>query len=290
MGNLLPQLSKGAAINVMGRWTAETGYIAMARRRATMLIANPPVLQDYLEQARIGGGPVRSLRMSLSGGGPVPPVLKAAWFEELKLPLVESYGQSELGGFVALGYPSIEETDPRSRRIGPALPDKEVRIFGPDDKELPAGGVGEIALTGGFMDGYWGKPEKTAEALRDGWLRTGDIGVMDEDGCITMLGRRSELLRIGNAAWYPRDVEEVLAEIEPVRLAALIGIGAPEGTRPVAVVTLAAGGTLDVAHCKAVLAQRTPYDIGLLEIRVVEEMPMTPTGKIAKAELAQRLG
>ena len=92
-------------------------------------------------------------------------------------------------------------------------------------------------LRGGFMAGYWNKPQKTAEALRDGWLCTGDIGVMDADGYITMLGRRSELLKVGGESWYPRDVEEVLAEIAPIRLAALVGIPGSDGTRPVAAVT-----------------------------------------------------
>jgi long-chain acyl-CoA synthetase len=289
VGNILPQLSSGAAINVMGRWAPESGFAALERRRATMLIGNPPILTDYLDQARLAGHNVPTLRLSMSGGGPVPPVLKTAWFEELHLPLVESYGQSELGGFVALGFPSREDRDGASRRIGPALPDKEVRIRDLEDTILPTGSVGEIALRGGFMAGYWGRPEKTAEALRDGWLCTGDIGVMDKDGYVTMLGRRSELLKIGDQSWYPRDVEEILAEIAPVRLAALVGISGESGTRPVAAVTVGGTSPLDVAHCKAVLAKRTPYDIDRLEIVVVDEMPMTPTGKIAKADLAQRL-
>ncbi len=290
VGNLLPQLAKGCAINVMGRWTAATGFAALEKRQATMLIANPPILTDYLEQARAQGRNVPTLRMSMSGGGPVPPVLKSAWFNELKLPLVESYGQSELGGFVALGYPVLDQKEAETRRVGPALPDKEVRIRDLEDRIVPTGAVGEIVLRGGFMAGYWDKPEKTAEALRDGWLCTGDIGVMDADGCITMLGRRSELIKVGDESWYPRDVEEILAEIAPIRLAALVGVPGPGGTRPIAAVTVSGEVPLDRAACLAALSARTPYTIDHLEIVVVDEMPMTPTGKIAKAELAQRFG
>ncbi len=291
VGNLLPQLGAGAAINVMGRWTAETGFAALERRQATMLIANPPILTDYLDAARAAGRGVATLRMSMSGGGPVPPVLKAAWFEELGVPLVESYGQSELGGFVALGYPVLDLAEARTRRIGPALPDKEVRIRDLDDAVLPTGQVGEIVLRGGYMAGYWAKPEKTAEALRDGWLCTGDIGVMDADGYVTMLGRRSELLKVGGESWYPRDIEEILAEIAPVRLAALVGVpDGAGGTRPVAAITIQGETPLDEGALRAALAARTPYQIDHLEIVVVEDMPMTPTGKIAKADLAQRFG
>jgi long-chain acyl-CoA synthetase len=290
VGNLLPQLSKGAAINVMGRWTAETGLAAIKARGATMLIANPPILTDYLDQCRASGTSAASLRLGLSGGGPVPPTLKTAWAKELSLPLVESYGQSELGGFVALGYPNLAEIDPGSRRIGPMLPDKDVRILSPVGAEVPVGTVGEIALTGGFMAGYWGKPEKTAEVLHNGFLMTGDIGTMDADGVITMLGRRSELLRIGGQSWYPRDIEEALCTITTIRDAALVGVPGKDGLRPVAAVTLQGTAALDAAACKTRLLTVTDYDIDRLEIVVVQEMPMTPTGKIAKAELAQKLG
>lgn len=226
----------------------------------------------------------------MSGGGPVPPVLKTAWFNELKLPLVESYGQSELGGFVALGYPALDPEEADTRRIGPALPDKEVRIRDLEDRIVPTGTVGEIVLRGGFMAGYWDKPAKTAEALRDGWLCTGDIGVMDADGYVTMLGRRSELIKVGDESWYPRDVEEILAEFTSIRLAALVGVAGPNGTRPIAAVTVSGEAPLDRSACLAALKARTSYNIDRLEIVVVDEMPMTPTGKIAKAELAQRFG
>ncbi|MBO9136286.1 acyl--CoA ligase [Rhizobium sp. B230/85] len=290
VGNLLPQLSKGAAINVMGRWTRETGFAALKARGATMLIANPPVLADYLDQSRASGERVASLRMGLSGGGPVPPTLKAAWTAELSLPLVESYGQSELGGFVALGYPSLAESDPTSCRTGPALPDKDVRILSPEGTEVPVGTVGEIVLTGGFMAGYWGKPDKSAEVLRNGFLMTGDIGTMDAEGAITMLGRRSELMRIGDRSWYPRDIEEALCAIATIRDAALVGVPGDNGLRLVAAVMLSGVGPLDAAACKTHLSNTTSYDIDFLKIVVVKEMPMTPTGKIAKAELTQMLG
>ena len=122
------------------------------------------------------------LRVGLSGGGPVPPSLKSAWREELKLPLVESFGQSELGGFMALGFPELESDDALLGRVGPALPDKEVRIVDANRSPLPPGHIGEIELRGGFMVGYWGGPEKTQEAIGSGWLRTGDLGLMDSEG------------------------------------------------------------------------------------------------------------
>lgn len=286
VGNLLPQLAAQASINVMGKWTATNGYDALVARGATMLIANPPILTDLLDESARRGTRPPLLRMGMSGGGPVPPTLKAAWRTDLSLPLVESYGQSELGGFVALGYPEPDVTGEATRRAGPALPDKEVRIVTAEGSPLPVGQVGEIILTGGFMAGYWGKPDKTAEACRGDWLWTGDIGSMDADGHITMRGRRSELLQVGGDTWYPRDVEEALARQSGVLQAAVVGLpDAALGNRPVAYVQSAT--PQDAAALIAAIAPQVPYDLAPLRIETLAELPMTPTGKIAKATLAQ---
>ncbi len=260
VGNLLPQLSKGAAINIMGRWTPETGFAALEQRKATMLIANPPILTDYLDQARAHGRNVLTLRMSMSGGGPVPPVLKAAWLNELKLPLVESYGQSELGGFVALGYPSVAESDATSRRIGPALPDKEVRIRATSTiASFRPGPSARSYCAAASWPAIGTSPKKTAQALRDGWLCTGDIGVMDVDGYCRHAGPPLRAAQGRRQSWYPRDVEEVLAEIAPICLAALVGAAGTDGTRPVAAVTVSDAGSLDAEQCKTILGAKTPY-------------------------------
>lgn len=287
VGNLLPPLAVGATVNVMGRWTQSTGYDAIDKAGATFLVGNPPLLEEVLSESRLKGRPPGRLRFSLSGGGPVPPTLKMAWRDELKVPLVESYGQSELGGFVGLGFPELEMDDDKLLRIGPPLPDKEVRVLGPDDKPLPVGEVGDIALRGGFMWGYWGKPEKTKEATRGGWLRTGDLGVLDEEGYLTMRSRRAELIEVAGIAWYPRDVEEALCRVKGVRQAALVGIPDPElGARPTAFVTLHGDAKADRATLKNAIKGGVPYDLEALVVNVVPELPMTPTGKIAKSDLA----
>ena len=134
VANLLPGLHRVATVNVMGRWTPETGWDAMEVTGATAFAANPTLLSDVLTEFRKRGCTPGRLRYGLSGGGPVPAALKKAWRDELRLPLIESYGQSELGGFVGLGYPEFE-LDERLGAVGPALPDKEVRIFGDDAQE-----------------------------------------------------------------------------------------------------------------------------------------------------------
>ncbi|MCW5715872.1 MAG: acyl--CoA ligase [Bauldia sp.] len=286
VGNLLPQLGRGATANVMGKWTRVTGWDAMDRLGATLFIANPTLLAEVLDESKVRGRLPGKLRLGLSGGGPVPPLLKKAWRDELKLPLVESFGQSELGGFMGLGLPELEPDDAKLGRVGPPLPDKEISIIDPSGAKVANGKLGEIALRGGFMAGYWGRPEKTAEVIRGDILVTGDIGFLDADGCLTMRGRRSELVHVDGTAWYPRDIEEALGAQPGVAQAALVGVKAAGGVTPVAFVVPLPGTRLDPAPLKSAIAPLVAVDLAPLSIRVVELLPMTPTGKIAKAELA----
>lgn len=289
VANLLPPLAKGASVSVMGRWTPTSGWDAIDALNATAFVANPSLLEEVLTESRLRGKSPGNLRYGLSGGGPVPRALKIAWRDELSVPLVESFGQSELGGFMALGFPRLENDDTKIARVGQPLPDKEVHIVSDDDKRVPTGTVGEIVLRGGFMAGYWGKQEKTAEATRGDWLRTGDLGLIDRDGFVIMRGRRSELIEVDGVRWFPRDVEEALATLPGVRQAALIGVAdARLGMRPVAFLTLRYGVALDIEEVKSAIAEMVVYDLETLSIEVAAELPMTPTGKIAKGELTAR--
>ena len=286
VGNLLPPLAAGAAVEIMGRWSQETGWDALDRSGATAFVANPTILAETLAESRLRGRAPGRIRFALTGGAPLPPTLKAAWRDELGLPIVESYGQSELGGFVALGHPELVPPGDDLTRVGPPPPDKEVRVVDADDATVEPGRIGELVLRGGFMAGYWGRPDKTEDATRGGWLRTGDLGLLDADGFVTLRGRRSELVCVAGTNWYPRDVEEALCRQPGIGQAALIGLPDPElGARPVAFVTCTGGASVEPATLMAAIGPDLPYDVSLLALRVVESLPMTPTGKISKAQL-----
>jgi long-chain acyl-CoA synthetase len=286
VGNLLPPLHRGASVHVMGRWTQSAGWDAIETAGASMFVGNPTLLAEVLAESRARGRVPSRLRFGMSGGAPVPPTLKRAWRDELSLPLVESYGQSELGGFVALGFPVLEDAR-HFGAVGLPLPDKEVRILDGDGRTLPVGEVGEVCLRGGYMRGYWGKPEKTAEALRGGWLHSGDAGVIDGDGYVTMRGRFSELIRVNGRTWYPRDVEEALCRQPGIKEAAVVAVpDAGLGERPIAFVTADIAG-LDAASLVSAIAADVSYDLAPLSIRRLTSFPMTPTGKIAKATLRE---
>jgi acyl-coenzyme A synthetase/AMP-(fatty) acid ligase len=287
VGNLLPPLHRGVTVNVMARWTQAGGWDALDRTQATILIGNPTLLAELFVESRSRGRIPSRLRLTVSGGAPVPPTLKRALRDEWKLPLAESYGQSELGGFMGLGEPVLLQDD-KLAAVGRPLPDKEVRILDADGKECSVGEVGEVCLRGGFMKGYWGKPEKTAEALRGGWLHSGDAGTMDRDGTVTMRGRFAELITVSGRTWFPRDVEEALCTQPGIKEAAVVALPDAElGQRPVAFVTLT-GDVVDLPRLARAIAPLVSYDLTPLTIRSLDAFPTTPTGKIAKAELRQR--
>jgi len=283
VANLMPTLIVGGTCVVMKDWTPETGFSALEHTRANVFVGNPTILTDILEQSRLLGRAPKNIRLGLSGGGPVPLALKLAWRDELKLPLVESYGQSEIGGFFALGKPVLLFDD-SINAVGQPLPDKEVRILDSNDKELPIGHVGEICMRGRFMKGYWNRPEQTKETLKNGWLHSGDVGLMSPTNHITMRSRTKELLNVNGNTWFPRDIEEELIKLEGIREAAVIGLDLPEGGHlPVAFYTGLSNQS--EAEIKFKIENSVPYDLSCLSISWIETFPMTPTGKIAKTEL-----
>ncbi|MCZ7574777.1 MAG: acyl--CoA ligase [Ardenticatenaceae bacterium] len=288
VANLLPGIHRGVSIGVMSKWNPENAWEEMDRRGVTVFVSNPLLLTDILNISRQKGHRPNALRIGLSGGAPVPTELKRAYQNELGVFLVESYGQSELGGFVGLGYPRREEGE-RLNAVGPALPDKEVRIMDEQGNEVPIGQPGEMALRGGYMWGYWKMPEKTAGVMQGGWLHTGDMGRMDAEGYIYMLGRWSERIISSGRVLFPRPMEEALLRHPAVRYVAVIGTPDPvAGEVPKAIVALYEDkrATSDelLQHVRTQLDTEPAPQC----IEIIPQMPMTPTGKIARADLQRR--
>ncbi len=291
VANLLPVLSVGATTCVMSKWSAAAGWEAAERLGATSLPANPTVLRDLLEESERRGRAPERLRITVSGGGPVPPELKQAWRDRYSIPLCESYGQSELGGFVGLWAADQPVGDAKLLSCGRPLPDKEVRVLDDAGNEVPAGELGELCLRGGYMAGYWNRPEKTSETLRGGWLHTGDVGFLDADGFVFMRGRLSERLTVLGEHWYPRDIEEILMRHPSVREAAVVGlVDEALGQRPVAYVTVPEPQihTPDTQALVDFVKNELGRCPSSLSVKVLDSMPMTPTGKISKAQLLER--
>ena len=285
VANLLPGVHRGMTIGVRKEWQPRAVWEEMEERGVTFFAGNPLVLGDLLKESRERGRKPRALIRCISGGAPLPPDVKLAYYDEFGVHIVESYGQSELGGFVALGYPRKEEGK-RFFAIGPGLPDRETMVADESSKEVPVGEPGELLIRNNVMLGYWKMPEKTNSVIRDGWLHTGDMGVMDEEGYYTLLGRWSERMVISGRVVFPRYMEEALLRHPAVHYAGVIARqDAVSGQIALGIVELypgqAVGAEVLLAHCQSILGvEDSPK-----EVLIVEKMPMTPTGKIGKQEL-----
>jgi long-chain acyl-CoA synthetase len=179
----------------------------------------------------------------------------------------------------------------RLASVGVAQTPVQIRVAGDDGKPVPNGAVGEVLVRGDtVMAGYWGNAAATATAIRDGWLHTGDVGSLDDDGFLTLKDRSKDLIISGGSNIYPREVEEVLLTAPGVGEVAVVGTPDPEwGEAVVAFVVAQAGQSLDTAaldaHCLARIARfKRPK-----RYVVVDALPKNNYGKVLKTELRAAL-
>lgn len=201
--------------------------------------------------------------------------------------IYEGYGLSESGG----GASSSPRDARKVGSIGKPLPGYEVKIVDEDDNEVPTGEVGEICLKSpGVMLGYWKDPELTAKTIRDGWLHTGDVGKVDEEGYMYIVDRMKDLIIRGGFNVYPRDVEDGLLEHEAVAVAGVVGRKDPKyGEEVVAYVQLHPGKEATTEE----LIEFTKEHLGRYkyprEVNIIPFVPLTPVGKVDRKELRKML-
>jgi acyl-CoA synthetase (AMP-forming)/AMP-acid ligase II len=205
--------------------------------------------------------------------------------------LAQAYGMTELSPTITILPPGDHLPGPRQaamlRAAGRPTPIAEVRIVDADDNELPPGQVGEICARGPMvMQGYWNKPAETESALRGGWMHTGDMGYMDEDGYIFVVDRLKDMIVTGGENVYSAEVENAIAQLPQVFMSAVIGVPDDKwGERVHAVIQLRDGAELGeaevIAHCKGLIAgYKCPRSVSF-----VDAMPMSAAGKLQKFEL-----
>ncbi len=221
---LMPAVHTGAAVAlVAGRPVAEMWQAARANH-ATVLVAYPLTLADIVNAPDAADDP--PFRMALSGGSPLAPRIKRDYLATLGIPLLESYGQSELGGFMAMGSPTDGDRALEGW-VGRSLPDRLAYVASPDEPfgELPAGEVGEVLVGHGFFPAYRNKPDRFADTTRGGVLHTGDLAIADPDGFIKVLGRTGEAASAAARGGFLRELEDALYDHPAVLHAAVVDRG-----------------------------------------------------------------
>jgi long-chain acyl-CoA synthetase len=231
----------------------------------------------------------------MSGGAPIAPALADAIAEKLGQTIFPAYGMTETTSPTHIGPKNLRPpVDPASgaMSIGVPIQDTEAMIVGDDGRPMPVGEVGEVWMRGPqIMAGYWNKPEQTAEALSDGWMRSGDVGFMDADGWFYLVDRKKDMISASGFKVWPREVEDVLVAHPAVREAAVIGV--PDdyrGETVKAFVSFKPGQSARpdeiVAHCRERLAS---YKVPRM-VEIIDELPKTLTGKIQRVELRKANG
>ncbi|MCQ8278626.1 AMP-binding protein [Acetobacteraceae bacterium KSS8] len=231
------------------------------------------------------------LQMTISGGMAAQTEVAQRWQKITGAPFIEGYGMTETSPVVSVGYIDYDHPEKMgfTGKVGFPVPSTEVRMRRPDGSWCGIGEAGELCVRGPqVMQGYWNRPDETAKVMiGDGWLATGDIGVMDENGEIKLVDRIKDMVLVSGFNVYPSEVEDVIASHPAVREVAVIGVPDDHGAEMVkAIVVLRDGAVATQAeiirHCRG---QLTGYKIPRAVAFRTEPLPKTPVGKVLKREL-----
>ncbi|AWH93188.1 class I adenylate-forming enzyme family protein [Dietzia lutea] len=288
MVSLLAPLRVGAQLTILGGFDATRFFDTVEQRRPTYFSAVPTIFALLLSKAEGRRPDMSSLRFAVCGAAPATRELLAAAEEFLDAPILEGYGLTE-----ATCASAVNPIDgPRKPgTVGPALPGQRIRIVDDALNDVPTGQTGEVLITGPtVMAGYLNRPEATAETIVDGWVRTGDVGRLDDDGYLTIVDRLKDMIIRGGENLYPKEIENAIGSLPGVLEVAVIG--RPDdvmGEVPVAFVVPYPGADLTpeavTDHCRRHLTRaKVP-----VHVEITPELPKNPVGKIDKPGLRASL-
>ncbi|MCF8708186.1 long-chain-fatty-acid--CoA ligase [Rhizorhapis sp. SPR117] len=287
--NLFTGVSGGAASYFLPSFEPVSVIQAIERWQITELFLVPTMISMVIHHPDFASHDVSCLKRLRYGAAPIDErLLDEAMAAFPDAGFVQGYGMTELSPVATILPPADHlpqnRTAARLRSAGRATPTCEVRVVGPDDRELPVGEVGEIAARGpNVMLGYWGLPEETAKVIRDGWMYTGDIGMMDADGYVTIVDRSKDMIVTGGENVYSTEVENAIATHGDVAAVAVIAVkDIVWGERVHAVIVPRRGASPPaesiVEHCRGTLAG---YKIPR-SMEFTEELPLSAAGKVLK--------
>ena len=280
-------LCNGAQVVMLPRFELKALLDLLTRTGANVLPAVPTLVAALAKAGARAQPHLASLEAVISGGAPLPNETREAWSKVGEALLAEGYGLTEASPVVccaALRAPS------RNGSIGQPLPGTDLRLMDVDTGEMAKlGQRGELQGRGPqVMLGYYNNPEATKDAFLDGWLRTGDVGYLDEDGYVFLVDRIKDLIICSGFNVYPRTIEEALAEHPAVEENNVIGVpDTYRGEAPVAFVKLREGKTATEAEIKKFLADKLNKIEMPKEIIFKDQLPKTLIGKLSKKELRE---
>jgi long-chain acyl-CoA synthetase len=287
--SFLPTLSNGGTAVLMPRFDAGQFLRLAQEHRATHAMLVPVQYRRLMERSDFESYDLSAFRMKFSTSAPFPAALKADVLKRWPGGLVEYYGMTEGGGSCGL---YCHEHPDKLHTVGRPLEGHDIRLIDEDGKQLAQGEIGEVVgRSGSMMSGYHNQPGKSAEAewwspegLR--YIRTGDVGRFDEDGFLTLMDRKKDLIISGGFNIYPSDLEAELSRHEAVLESAVVGVPSERwGETPVAFVALRPGANVGADELKAWVNGRLGKTQRLADLRLVPSLPRSHIGKVLKREL-----
>jgi long-chain acyl-CoA synthetase len=276
----------GGMIAMLPRFEAGAVLKTIARVKATALPGVPTMYQALLDHPDVGKTDFSSLRFCISGGAPLPAEVKARFEATTGATVIEGYGLTESSG-VLTSNPYIGRN--KSGTIGQPVPGTRIMLVDREDptKPAPEGEPGEIVFTGPqAMQGYWGRPESGTENFVGGAVRTGDVGLIDEDGYVRIVDRLKDMIAVGGFKVFPSTIEKRLYANDAVKEALVIGIpDAYSGEKPKAFVTLNEGASINGDELMSWLNPQLGKHERVAAVEIRDALPKTLVGKLSRKEL-----
>ena len=275
----------GACLTMIPRFEPGKALEIIQRDEVTLFDGVPTMYHAMLNYPERERYDVSRLRRCVSGGSAMPVEVMRAFEKAFGCVILEGYGLSETSPVASFNHPERER---KPGSIGTPIRGVGMRVVDEHGDERPVGEVGEIVIRGhNVMKGYWNRPDATAEVLSDGWLRTGDLARMDEDGYFFIVDRKKDMIIRGGFNVYPREIEEVLYEHPAVLEAAVIGV--PDealGEEVGAAVVLRPGSDATADDIREFVKERVAAYKYPRRIWFPDELPKGSTGKILKREIS----
>lgn len=286
---LFPMAAGAAAVLLAGRPEPQRIFAALRRHRPTLFFGLPTLYAALIHDSGFRFAETRSLRLCLSAAEVLAPELAAAWTARTGLPVVEGLGSTEMLHIYLSNTP--ERQVPHA--AGRPVPGYAVRLVDEAGREVPDEGVMQVR-GGSMMPGYWNRPDKDAETLRDGWLHTGDRFRRGPEGDYYFLGRADDLVKVSGQWVWPLEIEQALNDHPAVRESAVLAVPLPDGRTTIAAFVAlregAAGGDAMVAALQAHAKTRLLPHKYPRRVTVLPDLPKTGTGKIDRQALRRLAG
>jgi long-chain acyl-CoA synthetase len=276
---------QGACLTLLPRFDVAKTLEIIARDQVSVFLGVPTMYAALLHHPGAKEADASSLELCVSGGAAMPVEVLRGFEDTFGCKVLEGYGLSETCAIASFNRPDRER---KPGSIGIPVPGTEMRLVDDDGSPVAEGEIGEIEVRGPtVMKGYWNREEATADTLTaDGWLKTGDMARVDDDGYYFIVDRKKELIIRGGFNVYPREIEEVLYEHPSVREVAVLGVAHESlGEEIAAAVVLREGEQAEAAELRDYVKQRVAAYKYPRHVVFMDELPKGPTGKILKREI-----